>query len=382
MADTRTFLVRTLEQIKRFAHNPAATRSVTEIQLLEDIRRAHVGVYEDLAAAMGPEAQFFYSLHTVTLTEDQEWLSVPATFRKFHHLVKRDDTGKIVLARRKHTPGTLQDRIGVAITPDLRRLRFCPVVTGQEAGDWELAFESGPIELHYGNPVSFANVTGASLTPGTTVIDSVPPYYTFNSGDIIKITAGTNVTVGRYDIVSYDSATNSFVLDRVAGTETNQGDIVYDIYKADRIFFDQAPAKGQLLNRADYYTGARIFIVSGDGIEQVNSVTDFNEQGIVTTLLSEAVLLENWATVPDKDSVYEIRPWLPGRPDEFDEIIAWRAALKYRRIRGDDPPGEGAALREIKHIRSEMLRRMDVNTDKAPSIPRPRPARSRAIWNR
>lgn len=379
MAAVRPFLDRAIEQVKRFADSAPTTRGITETQILEDVRRAHAGIYEDIAKAISGEAQYFFSLqNNITLSEDQKWMKTPPAFRKFHHLLQRDsDNVRVVRRRIRHTPGRINDNRGVVPVPDLRRLRFHPPVDGIEAGDlWELGFESGPIELHYGNPGVFIVIATGSYTDATKTVTETGAFtsYTFRDGDILVITGGSS-TSGTFDIASKVDS-DSITLKTSAGADS-AGNLVADLYKVDRIVLSTAPTKGQYYAQDDYYIGSRIYIVSGDGLEQLNGVSAFTG----STNLAE--LTDDWSVVPHKTSVYEIRPWIPGGPDQFDEVVALRASLKLRRIRGDDPRAESATHREIKHTMGEIIRHInDVNTDKGQSWYRPRTNRNRLIWGR
>lgn len=380
MAAVRPFLDRAIEQVKRFADSAPTTRGITEGMILEDLRRAHAGIYEDIAKAIGVEAQYFFSLqNNITLIEDQQWMKTPPAFRKFHHLVKRDSENvRVVLRRLRHTPGRMNDNRGVVPVPDLRRIRFHPPVDGIEAGDlWELGFESGPIELHYGNPAASIAMTGG------TYVDAIKTYtktgafagYTYRDGDILVILSGGAPTPATYDIASKVDSDN-ITLKTSAGADS-AGNVPADLYKVDRIVMDDSPTRGEYYAQDDYYIGSRLYIVSGPGLEQFNGVSAFT----ASTNLAE--LTDDWTVVPEKTSVYEIRPWVPGGPDQFDEVVALRASLKLRRIRGDDPRAESATHREIKHTMGEIIRHInDVNTDKGQSWYRPRTSRNRLIWGR
>lgn len=378
MAAVRPFLDRAIEQVKRFADSAPTTRGITETMILEDLRRAHAGIYEDLAKAIGVEAQYFFSLqNNITLTEDQKWMKTPPAFRKFHHLVKRDsDNVRVVTRRIRHTPGRMNDNKGVVPVPDLRRIRFHPPVDGIEAGDlWELGFESGPIELHYGSPGVFIVITTGTYTDATKTVTKTGAFanYTFRTGDTLVILSGSAATPGTYLIASKVDSDN-ITLTTSAGADAITT-LSADLYKVDRIVFDTTPTKGQYYAQDDYYIGARAYIVSGPGLEQMNGVSAFTG----STNLAE--LTDDWTVVPEKTSVYEIRPWIPGGPDQFDEVVALRASLKLRRIRGDDPRAESATHREIKHTMGEIIRHInDVNTDKGQSWHRPRTNRSAMIW--
>lgn len=378
MAAVRPFLTRAVEQVKRFADSAPTTRGITDTMILEDIRRAHAGIFEDISKAIGNEAQYFYSVQSgITLVEDQAWMRTPPSFRRFHHLVQRDsENARIVTRRLRHTPGRQNDPRGVIPVPDLRRLRFHPIVSGAEAGEnWELAFESGPIELHFGSPATSLANTALLYTDSTKTISKASAFtnYTYRAGDILKITGGTAVTVARYAIASKVD-NDSITLSTSAGAG-GTSDVVADVYKVDRMVFTASPTVGELYDQNDYYIGARPYIVSGFGIEEHNGVKAYTE----TTRVAE--LTDDWSEVPDDASVYELRPWVPGGPDQFDEVIALRASLKLRRIRGDDPSAESAVHREIKHIMGEIIRHIaDVNTDKGQSWHRPRTSRNTSIW--
>lgn len=297
MAAVRPFLVRVQAQAKRFADLPEVTRAITATELLEDVRTAHASVYEDYAKNISPEARYWRAYwDTPSLTEDQRFLALPPSFRKFNELNRWNSDRKIILASRPQVAGT-DRKFGVVLLPHSQRLEFTPLVTANEASNvWELMFETKPIELHYATAL-------AGSTSTTLKMNSSP-------------------TVGEY------------------------------------------------IARTDYYCGAVIYILSGTGIDQYNQVKSFVAATGVATMMDE------WGTTPDDTSVYEIRPWVPGAAGVYDEIIAWRMALKYRRMRADDGEAEREAVREIKTLLESSLKVVsDMSTEHAPKFRGPRSRR-------
>lgn len=377
MADVRPFLVRAKEQVKRFADYPAATTKITATEILEDLRAAHAAIYEEFAMAIGDESDLFRATCSLTLTDGQEYALLPATYRKFKSLALWDSDKVTKLATRKHS---IDGSTGVIVIPQSRRMRFLPVVQQQEVGAWELEFEAGPIELHYGNPAPFLTVAApATFTNATKTLTKAGAFanYTFKSGDIVKITAGTGVTLGRYNIASKVDANSITLTADIGGA--NPADVAGDVYKCDVLILDTTPAEGQYYARDNYYTGATFYIVSGPGIEQYADCGAFSATGAKATLVAGMEFVD----VPDSTSVYEIRPFIPGPAGHFDEIIAWRACLKYRRIRPDAAESEASAIREIKHIKGDAMRLVvDRNTDAGPRFRGPQFNRQRSIWGR
>lgn len=378
MADVRPFLARAKDQVKRFADYPAATTKITAAEILEDIRAAHAAMYEEFSMAIGDESDLFRATCPLTLVEGQEFALLPATYRKFKSLILWDDDKIVRQAIRKHS---FEGSYGVIEMPHARRMRFVPVVQQQEIGTWELEFEAGPIELHYGNPAPYISSAGAgTFTNATKTLTKAGKFtdYTFKAGDIVKITAGTGVTLGRYTIASKVDANSITLTQDIGGA--NPVDVVFDLYKCDVLVFTDPPTEGQLYKRDNYYTGATAYIVSGPGVDQYVQFSGFSGTGARATIAEDM----EFAETPDSTSVYEIRPSVPGASGQFDEIIAWRACLKYRRIRPDSRESEAAAIREIKNIKGDAMRVViDRNTDNVgPRIKGMQFNRQRAIWGR
>lgn len=144
---------------------------------------------------------------------------------------------------------------------------------------------------------------------------------------------------------------------------------------ASTLNMNPTPTVGNYVAQNDYYAGAIVYIVSGVGLDQYNQVKSFDAATDIATMM------DDWDTTPDDTSVYEIRPWVPGGAGVYDEIIAWRMALKYRRIRTDDGEAERECSREIKTLFTSAIKAVgDVNTDSGNRIRSSRPGRNRQIW--
>ena len=170
MAATRPFLLRVVEQSKRFADLPEVTKGITADESIEDVRTAHAQVFEDFSKAISPDARYWRSYwNTPDLVEDQRFLRLPPAFRKFWKFTRWDDSRKSVLNQRVQVPGTDGKR-GIILSPHANRLEFSPLVSPNEVASWELAFESGPIELHYGTPVNETSQSSVTYTQSTETI--------------------------------------------------------------------------------------------------------------------------------------------------------------------------------------------------------------------
>ena len=376
MADNRPFLVRTGEQIKRFTNYAPQTRKLRDADILEDIRTAHAAIYESISSEISPEASYWHSFHTLTLAKNQEYARTPGAFRKFIQLGRWTTDRKTLLYKRPHVTGRDVSGGGVVLMPHSKQMRFVPFITDSEAGDWELEFESGPIELHYGNPEPLIDVTDGDWVAATKTLTKTAAFadYTFKTGDIIRLVSGTGSSPGRFTVAS---RVDDDAITLTASPGADASNYVFKLFKIDSMVFMATPTLGQLYAIDDYYVGATVYIVSGKGINQYVDIDEFTG----STRLAEIRAGQEWAEVPDDLSVYEIRPWVPGLAGQFDELIAWRASLKYRRMRPDSPGAEQSAVREIKGLMSEALRQViDVNTDSGPRIRNPRLNRHRQIW--
>lgn len=117
--------------------------------------------------------------------------------------------------------------------------------------------------------------------------------------------------------------------------------------------------QGDLVERADYYNGELIHLISGAAVPESNEVVSFQPSELRFTFRHD------FATAPAKDDRYEFRSFVPR---DYDKVIALSVALYGTSIRVDPERRQPLKeeFRELFHAAKNYFR--SVTTDRPPKF--------------
>ena len=181
------------------------SRRTSKVQKLSLFRSVEKQIWERIARLSHQGSVIGFSETTITLVDAVELYKLPGNFRKFISFTNYGSTREIIEGRYfsiKH-----YDRgEGVEILAPQRGMRVQPIPDSEVAGEWVLAYQKGPVEIHQAiaEEIGVKNLKMGTPAENEGFISKLDNYY--DGCDFRIYEAGNDAVPQIVDVIASDAS--------------------------------------------------------------------------------------------------------------------------------------------------------------------------------